>query len=252
MRLVTDALVARSVDYGEADRICTLLTRDQGKLAVLARAARRSRKRYGGALSLFVIGEATIKTAGRGSLLALERFDCREDLGAGIGHDVVKVGHGSYMLELARELWGEGQPDPECFELVCAALRTLSRCPQGSPSLLRAYELQLLGVLGLAPSLERCAGCGATAAGGPFDLEQGGVLCAACTARPGSAPRVALDTGSQQTLLELQRITMFSAAELEPEAAVARQIRDLMIRLIRHTLGKDLKTLAFLVQLAGK
>lgn len=250
MRIVTEALVARSVDYGEADRICTLLTREQGKLSALARSARRSRKRFGGALSLFVIGEATLKTSGRRSLLALERFDSREDLGAHIADDVIKVAHGSYMLELARELWGEGQPDEECFELVCSGLRALAALKGPAPGLLRAYELQILGVLGLAPSLGSCVGCGADDAT-IFDFDQGGLICASCQ-RGESARQLSLDPETCRTLAELQEIPLSSAGAHQHTSAAAKRMREVMIRVVRHTLNKDLKSLAFLLQLARR
>jgi DNA repair protein RecO (recombination protein O) len=247
MRIVTQAVVARSVDYGEADRICTLLTRDHGKLSAVARNARRSRKRYGGALSLFIIGEATLRTASGRALLSLERFESREDLAARVASDLVKVAHGSYLLELARELWGEGQPDRELFDLVCEAMRALA-CSEPSPSLLRAYELQLLTVLGLGLSLDQCVGCGAPPEQGAearVEVEQGGVVCRRCG--QGSRP---LSAGARRTLLELQRIPLSSTPAVAPEGPVAREMRDLMLATMRHHLGKDLKSLAFLVKLA--
>jgi DNA repair protein RecO (recombination protein O) len=250
MIIVTEALVARSVDYGEADRICTLLTREQGKLSALARSARKSRKRFGGALALFVVGEATLKTSGRRSLLALERFDSREDLGARITADVIKVAHGSYMLELARELWGEGQPDEECFELVCAGLRALAALEQPAPGLLRAYELQILGVLGLAPALDSCVSCGTDDAV-IFDLDQGGLICASCV-RGESSRRISLDLETCRTLAELQRIPLSSAGVHQHPSRVAKGMREVMVRVVRYTLRKDLKSLAFLLQMARR
>src|SRR5262249_1875254 len=66
----TQAVVVRVVDYGEADRILTLLTRNHGKLGVIARGARRSRRRFGPSLGLFAVGAATVRER-RGAELAL-------------------------------------------------------------------------------------------------------------------------------------------------------------------------------------
>ena len=49
MRITTPAIVLRTVDYGEADRVVTLFTREHGKLSALARGARKSVKRFGAA-----------------------------------------------------------------------------------------------------------------------------------------------------------------------------------------------------------
>ncbi len=59
-RVMTPAVVLRTVDYGEADRVVTLLCREGGKRSALARGARRSSKRFGAGLSLFGVGEATL------------------------------------------------------------------------------------------------------------------------------------------------------------------------------------------------
>jgi DNA repair protein RecO (recombination protein O) len=257
--IVTKAVVARSVDYGEADRILTFLTESHGKISAVARSAKKSRRRYGGALSLFVIGEATLRTASRRGMLTLERFEGLEDLSGEISSDVVKLAHGSYILESARELWGTDQPDPECFDLVCESLRALASGPP-SASLLRAYELQLLGVVGLGPSLDSCVACGGEARpeeGLTLDLDvaQGGVICSSCTStgeRGSSASRFPMHVDSHRTLLNLQTIRLSRASGVEVERSTARQIRELMLRLMRHHLGKDLRSLEFLVKLAGQ
>jgi len=232
------------VDYGEADRICTLLTPDLGKVSALARSARRSRKRYGGALSLFVIGEATLAPPRRGELMLLERFDAVEDLAPAISADVIKVAHGSYVLEVTRELWPPEQPDRPCFDLVCATLRLLAARPP-SPSLLRAFELRLLAAVGLAPALDRCVRCeGEAFEGGWFDLGRGGVLCPACG--PGGQP---LSPEAHRTLQQLAHAPLEQAADLA-QGGVAAETRAVMLATVRHHLGKDLRSLQFLLQLA--
>ena len=75
MRVTTAAIVLRTVDYGEADRVVTLFTRDHGKLSALARGARKSVKRFGAALGLFGVGEAVLVDKPNVELATLERFD---------------------------------------------------------------------------------------------------------------------------------------------------------------------------------
>src|SRR4051812_35332974 len=96
--VISDAIVVRVIDYGEADRVATLLTDAAGKVSALARGARRSRKRFA-ALELFARGEARIKE-GRGELWTFESFD----VARGFPHlslDVTKVAHGAYACEVA-------------------------------------------------------------------------------------------------------------------------------------------------------
>jgi DNA repair protein RecO (recombination protein O) len=241
----TPALVARFVDYGEADRICTLLARSHGKVSALARGARRSRRRFGGALSLFVVGEATLRPPRHGELYGLERFDAVEDLASRIAEDVIKLGHGSYLLELTRELWPTAQPEPAAFDLLLAALRALAGGP-AAPALLRAYELQLLGAVGLAPALDRCVVCGRPPSGpARVNVARGGVLCQGC------GDGLPLADATHALLRELQRVPLGSAAALPASVEAAREARNLTLLVLRHVLGKELRSVEFLLQLAG-
>lgn len=247
-RVVTAALLARKVDFGEADRICTLLTRARGRISAVARAARRSRKRYGGALSLFVIGQATLAPARRGDLLQLERFDVDEDLAGAMGMDIVKVAHGSYIVELARELWPPGQPEPEAFDLTCDVLRVLAT---GAPSasLLRCFELSLLRLMGLAPVLDRCVECGAAPGeGARYSAVRGGVVCAGCGSA-GAAGEVPLPPAAREGLQWLGAAPPARAAVYASSRSATRQMREAMHGTVRHHVGKELRSLEFLLQL---
>ena len=246
-RIETLAVVARMVDYGEADRVVTLLTEQRGRVSAMARNARRSRRRFGGALSLFVVGQATLQQRRRSELLLLEGFRCCEDLAPAISSDVVKVAHGSYLLELTREIWPADAPDRRLFDLACEGLRALAGHPP-NPALLRAFELQLLAVAGLAPSLQHCVRCGAAATASPmgFSVSAGGVICQGCG--PHGWP---FSAALQRQLLDLLEMPLAPAAETTISRETAHQARELLWMLVRHHLGKELRTLAFIAQLAG-
>jgi DNA repair protein RecO (recombination protein O) len=247
-RILTPAVLARSVDFGDSDRVCTLLTRDRGKVSALARGAKRSRKRFGGALSLFVIGEAALRPSRGGELMLLERFDGVEDLGAAIGGDVVKLAHGSYLLELTRELWPPGQPEPRGYEILLEGLRTLASAPRASASLLRAYELGALGAVGLAPSLDLCPVCGREVVeAARFDPGRGGAICETC-----STSGFPLGGEVLETLRRLQRMPIARAVSAELPPGVSRGLRETMLLVVRQTLGKDLRSLEFILKLQAR
>lgn len=244
------ALVVRSVDYGESDRIVTLLTDRVGRVSVLARGARRSRRRYGGALSLFVVGKVLIRPGrARSSLGTLERFECIENFGPTITSDVATMAHGSYMLEVAREICPADHPEAEIFELLADSLRALSR--GASVNLLRAFELRLLECAGIAPTLICCAKCGHDVASGAdtggsvgFSVTQGGIVCKDC----GPCEK-RLSRESHRTLLALAATEIEQTRNLPTSPVTQRAIRDVTTTLIRHHLGKDLQSLAFIKQL---
>jgi DNA repair protein RecO (recombination protein O) len=178
--------------------------------------------------------------------MILEEFASLEDLGAAISGDFVKVIHGSYMLELARELWPPGQAEPEGFLLVCQALRALAGVAP-SPSLLRAYELQVLRSVGLAPSLDRCVVCGEDSGAAEliFSVEQGGILCPGCAGDRGACLPAEVHAG----LLALAKRPLEEAAAFAPSPEAARGMRELMLRLVRNALGKEIHSLSFVEEL---
>lgn len=180
----TRALLLRSVDYRDADRVVTLLTEQFGKVSALARSARRSQKRFGGALQPYVVFRAAIRP-GKGELAILDRVEAQrpflkllKDLDA-----IAAAGHG---LQLIRELCPEREPDAVIFQL---AVDFLSALDEGFPIRETALQLQakLLGRLGVAPLLERCTKCGKQPNDEQpalYDPVAGGIVCRACGGGP--------------------------------------------------------------------
>jgi DNA repair protein RecO (recombination protein O) len=236
----TRAIVLKVVDFGESDRVVTLLSPELGKLAAVARGARSSRRRFSG-IGLGVVGDAMVKERRGTELHMLESFTTTRTL-AGAGVDVAALAHGGYLVELARELCPPHEPEPGVFALVEAALAALEAGPL-SPAGLRRFELALLGILGLAPSLDRCAGCGGSdldAPGQRFDSARGGVVCARCAS--GGLP---LPGQARAYLVAAQQGLPAPAADAE----TAGFAREAVLSAIHAHLGKPLKSLEFITKL---
>lgn len=250
----TDALVLRLVDYAEADRIVTLLSRSHGKIAAWARAAKKSRGRFGGALALFVAGQATLKPRRGSDLFVLERFDAAHDYSRMAG-DVIRFAHASYATELVRELLPAGQAEPAVFDLLVELFDVLLRLGPRADTL-RAFELRLLDEIGLRPVLDRCVVCGAEDAdlldrGGAVVVpERGGLVCAACAARAGGAGARRLSGAARRRLLAVRDVPLQAAAEASPAPAeVAACAREAVQAILGAHLRRPLKSWAFLEQL---
>jgi len=179
-----EALVMRHVDYGEADRIITLLTAEHGLQKGFARSARKSRKRFGAALESFsqVVVHWRQGKGGLWSLQELELLDARTGLRA----DLEQLALASYGVELVELLLEEGEPQPQIFELLCAFLDYLNGSGDGSVARL-LLELRLIYLLGYAPHLLHCSECLKIFANEPvrFDADRGGSLCLQCAGSAG-------------------------------------------------------------------
>ena len=246
MRFLTPAVVLRTVDYAEADRIVTLFTRDHGKLSAIARGARKSRKRFGAGLALFGVGHATLSERAGAELATLEAFDGARGF-PGLVLDVAKVAHGGYASELVRELVPPRQPEVALFDLLIEFFTWLD-AHEARAETLRVLELKVLELVGLRPSLERCLRCdgdgGLDRDGQVFDVRRGGVVCGAC-----HGDGRALSGEARRALLVAQALDLDEAAGLALSPALNAACREALSALLTDHLGRPLKSVEFITKL---
>jgi DNA repair protein RecO (recombination protein O) len=244
-RVKVEGIVLRVVDYGESDRIVTLLTRERGKVGAYARGARASRRRFAGLLEPFTLLSAELIDR-RGDLLGLESASALRAHG-GIRSDLARIAVAGYATELSGELVRDAEPHPELYALLADLLGRLDAAP-ARPATLRAFELGALAAAGFMPRLDRCARCGAEldlARPAPLDPAEGGLLCAACEP-PGGGGLPSLGPPTVAALRRLQAGGL-AAAEEEPLAPPAgREAREALTRFVEYLLGRRLASRKFL------
>ncbi len=244
-RLKLVGVVLRTVDYGEADRVVALLTRERGKVSAFARGARASRRRFGGALEPFTLLRVEARERRGADLLALDSAAVERGFG-GIRTDLARIACAGYACDLARELVRESEPHPELFALLVDYLGHLDAAA-ARPSGLRAFELGALAAAGLRPRLDACVRCG----GAPppsgrarFHPDAGGVLCDRCGAGVAAAvPQLGPD--ALAWLNQLQRGGLAAAAE-PPAGRAPAEAREALSCFIEHHLGRRLASRRFL------
>ncbi len=181
----TRALVLRGIDYGEADRILTLLTPELGRVAVLARGARKSQRRFAGALEPFAVLAAEI-ALGRGEVSRLASATLVRPF-PGILASLERMRAGGRALERVRDALPSGPVDPRVFEVCVELFEVLEAAAAPYETLLLAFTVRLAALLGFAPRLDRCARCGLDAPPGKavlFDPRRSVVVCRACGGAP--------------------------------------------------------------------
>lgn len=235
------ALVLRTVDYGESDRIVTFFTRELGKVSAFARAARKSQKRFGGALEPF--NRLLIRYRDRrGELLSLSSATI-DHARSGILRDLDRIGRAAYVTELTSEAIREREALPELFDLLDAGLEVIASATNTGGGWLAAFELKLLSLAGYRPDLAGCASCGdASAEHYRFVPERGVLFCGRCAGRDGSvvsAGTVRLLEASLEQPLDALEGLEFSVAQVD-------EARRLLKPFIRLQLGKELRSAKFL------
>ncbi|OEU70657.1 MAG: DNA repair protein RecO [Desulfuromonadales bacterium C00003068] len=241
-----EAIILRYTNYGEADRIVSLLTKEHGVCSAFARNARKSRRRFGGALQPFnrirVLWQQR-RRAGMAQLAEIELLEAATPLVS----DLDALSMAAYGCELVSVLLPEEQPVDDVYRVVAAFLSYLPHAECFAVSRL-LLELRLLELAGLLPHIGHCACCWQPLRDDwlVFDARRGGTLCPRC-APDGVGVAVALTTlGSLVRLLRVEP-TRFSAIRLSDETL--QQGGAVMHQVLGLHIGRTLKSEQFLRQI---
>ncbi|TMG02504.1 MAG: DNA repair protein RecO [Chloroflexi bacterium] len=234
------AVVLRKLDYGEADRIFTLLTSTHGKVGAIAKGVRRPSSKLGPSLELY--GHVDVLLAkGRGELDVVAQV--QRVPGYRIEGDVERMAHAALIAELAERVCEDRHPVDGVYELAVTAMAELGRETQ--PRRASAWFLMsALDLLGYAPQLISCASCESPLPAQPaaFSPEAGGLLCDRC-AMP-SMPLVPLAAIKVLRLMASGDLETYRRLKLDE--ALIGAIEGVLQSQLEHHLDRRLKSLAFL------
>jgi DNA repair protein RecO (recombination protein O) len=178
------AVVIGSFPLGESDRVVTFFSRDFGRVRGVARAARRIKSRFGGALELFTLGQLVFFDTGRSELVRIDHFDVTHPF-ARLREDLGRLGEAAWVVEIVARTTGERDRQPALYGLLVRSLKAMEEATR-PPRVAACFGVRCLDILGHRPRLDRCVECGLAY---PFPrplLGEGGVLCETCGRRPGA------------------------------------------------------------------
>lgn len=244
----TEAIVLRRLDYGEADRILTLLTRSQGKVRAIAKGVRRPRSRSAAHLDLFVHSRMLL-ARGR-NLDVVTQCERVHDAGH-IAGDLVRTAYASLIAEVVDKVLEERHPVADVFELVANSLQRLNH-PEADPRAEAGYFLmRILNLLGYAPQLQQCVHCEQALPEEPtrFSPLLGGVLCPACNRFDGGASPISVNTLKVLRVMASQDDGLFARLRLSGD--VLRELELALEQQLEYHLDRRLKSLEFLQTIRG-
>jgi DNA repair protein RecO (recombination protein O) len=177
--LKTEAVVLRSMRYGEADRILHLYTPHRGRVSAIAKGVRRASSRFGGRLEPFFRLRIELHE-GRGELLTVTGAQTVEGH-SNLRGDARALDAAARACDAVGRLFETSEPHPGVFNLLCRKLSLLDRNPAGATrASALAFRLKLLVAAGLAPALSACVCCGSDERLVGFSAAAGGVVCGSC------------------------------------------------------------------------
>ncbi|HZA58073.1 MAG TPA: DNA repair protein RecO [Solirubrobacterales bacterium] len=176
----TQAVVLRSIRYGEADRIVHLYSATRGRIGAIAKGSRRPKSRFGGRLEPFFRLNLVLYE-GRGDLLTVTGASTVA------GHARLRADGGALMAagracDSMLRLFDDGEPNQPAYNLLCNYLSLLDADPAAAsePGAALAFRLKLALAAGFSPELGSCARCGEAEHLSAFSGSAGGVVCSAC------------------------------------------------------------------------
>ena len=232
----TDALILRTYQLGEADRIVVFLTSDRGKKRGVANGARRLRSRFVGGLEPLTLARLAYYERERRDLVRLSYVEpVRSPL---MVRDGDALGYVEYFAELIDECAPEADPNPTLYRLGAAVVDSLVDAIPVE-RLARYVEYWVLRLQGVYPSLVACHRCGGDGArGGCLDSAGGGFVCTACATGQG----LVLSSESVRFLRAAASTPPWGLRDVELPAPAARQLERAHRELITAHLEKELRS----------
>lgn len=234
----TEAIVLRSIRYGEADRILHLYSRTRGRIGAIAKGARKPKSRFGGRLEPFFRLDLVLHE-GRSDLLTVtsattvDGYPRLRDSGAALGA-------GARACDAVLRLLDSTEANEPAYNLLCRYLALLDDPERERAAGLEtalAFRLKLALVAGFAPELASCTSCGEVDHLAGFSGAAGGVVCASCEA--GSFP---LSAEAHAFMVEVLAKPLSEAPAAEPLAL--RQVERAVGETLEHHAHVQLRSAA--------
>jgi DNA repair protein RecO (recombination protein O) len=244
----TWAIVIKTLDYGESDRITTFYTSDFGKIKGIAKGAKRSRRRFSNALELFTLSKSIFFDKRESGLVRIEGCDIVNTFHA-IREDIRKVVYGCYFVELVDEMTGEREANPDLFNMLRAFLSLLSD-GEAEAQILRVFEIRLLSLLGYRPGLDRCLRCDETvehSVQAHFSVKKGGLLCQRCS--QGYSDLIPISLGTAKIMHVAMEMDLSKVGRLKFSKQALCEGEAILSKFIQYHINKELKSKKFLKDL---
>ena len=246
----TQAVLLRRIAYGDHDLIITFFTRNHGKVAAIAKSAKKSSKRFAGVLEPFSVLDVVCNSGRRKGLPILQEAALIHPF-SNIRTDIRKTGYASYWAEIVNEWMVENEAQPDIYHLLEQVLHQLHRGEMTGAGISILFQVRFLAYVGLSPNLTRCCACKRDIDGVPktdlaFDLARGGPICDRCCRV--SPERPVLSKGTIKLLRWVQKVELKKALRIKFSSRASREGLAFLEAFVPYHLGKIPKSLKVLRQ----
>ena len=247
----TPAIVLRRIDYGEYDFVITLFTLRNGKVSVIAKSAKKSKKRFAGILEIFSILDVVCNVGRRKGLPVLQEASLKY-LFSDIRSSTLKTAYASYWAELINEWMESGQKQVELYQLFQYVLREVDSGRVSEAAISILFQVKFMTISGLSPNLRQCSVCRIEVekikeTRVRFDFAKGGILCDGCTSK--TLQKTFLSKGIIKQLLWIEKGDLVKAVRIRFTSDALREGLEFLETFVPYHLGKEPRSLKFLKQI---
>lgn len=241
----SEAIVLKRTDFGEADRLLTLYSRERGKIKAVAKGARKPQSRKTGHVELFM--RTNFLFAQGRDLAIITQAELVEAYPA-LRDDLVRTTYAAYAMELLDRFTVEDDRHVGIYKLMSDALYWLAEADDLMLAA-RFYELRLLSQTGFQPQLFRCVSCGEPIVEQDqfFSAELGGLLCP--NSRPSDRGALSISAVAVKVLRYLQTRDWGTVKMLQLKRPLQRELESIMHHYLTFILERALKSVDFLYRL---
>jgi DNA repair protein RecO (recombination protein O) len=238
-------IVLRSTDYGEGNKILSLLTKEMGKISLMARGAKKVKSRHTAVSQLFTYGDFVFFKSGQmGTLNHAEIIEAHH----GLREDLMKSAYASYLAELTDRMLGDSEGGAFLFEQLLAALNAIEE-GKDAQIIAHIFEMKMFALAGYLPVLSECVSCGNRVGDMAFSAQLGGIVCPLC--RHKDARAVPLSEGSLKLLRLFQQVDIRRLGHVDVKDATKIQLKRSMRNYMDTHVGIQWKARSFLDQMEG-
>ncbi len=238
-----EGIVLRRRVFGDADRVLVILTKEHGKVSVMARGIRRARARNAAGMDLLARSQLQLIPGRNMATLA----QSKPVMAGPTGEDITRLACAGVLAELVDATVEEGHPEPRVYEILASAADRISSAASDPRLALALAAFALAAAQGYEPELRLCVGCGRELenADGVFLPSYGGLVQGACMPGAGGLP---CSAASLRVLRRMALADEDTVTRLRWSAELRNEVEAILIAHLEHHLDRPMRAARVLAE----
>jgi len=241
----SQAIILRTRDFGESDRVVTFFSSLYGNLRGIAKGARRSSKRFVNSLTIFSLVDVEFRERRNNDLVWLDSCELIDGF-PGIRSDYNLLSKASYMVEMTEILFPLNVPSSDMFQLLRSALGSISD-RRNTEETMVIFQARAMKIGGFGINVSKCSLCGRPYRGkgrALFHPPGGSIVCLACKKESVLTP--GMDPSTVHVLEQIESPDLSLSNTLGSNEDVLGELRVVLTAHIENCLGKRLRSAKYL------